>query len=89
MQKEVNVLIGLELVPYMKKDFLDSLSKKNSELGKDFHFNFKDDFTLKPNEYSIEINGWKKAFVFEKTAGEENPMISVVDDIINEVNIFC
>lgn len=89
MQKEVNVLMGLDLVPYMTKDFLDSLSKKNSELGKDFHFNFRDDISIKPNEYSIEINGWKKSLVFEKTDGEENPMISFVDDIINEVNIFC
>lgn len=89
MQKEVNILIGLELVPYITKDFLDSMAKKNLELGKDFHFNFRDDITLKSNEYSIEINGWKKAFVFEKTAGEENSEISFVDYIMNEVSIFC
>ena len=89
MQKEVNVLLGLELVPYMTKDFLDSLSKKNSELGKEFHFNFRDDISLKTNEYSIEINGWEKALVFEKSPGEENPMISFVDDIINEASVFC
>lgn len=87
MQKEVNVLLGLDLIPYMKKDFLDSLSKKKSELGKDF--NFRDNIALKPNEYSIEINGWQKAFVFEKTAGEEDSMISFVDCIMNDVSIFC
>lgn len=89
MQKEVNILLGLDLVPYITKDFLDSLSKKNSELGKNFHFNFKDDISLKPNEYSIEINGWKKGVVFEKSVGKEDSMISFVDCIINDVSIFC
>lgn len=89
MQKEVNIQVGYELVPYMNNSFLDLLSEMNSKKENKFYFHIEDNMSLKSTEYTIEINGWDKAMYFEKSSTKEDSVKKLADEIKIAVFDFC